>query len=96
MSRLWLKVMKNHRISEQLTSDCAWGEEKEILVEMCKQADLPCPIWLKKHEREYARFRRTSFTPEHFIEEIRFDKLDIEFLDDTDVKRKNKDPRNEF
>ena len=96
MSRLWLKVIKNHRIHEQYTRPCNWGEEKDVLVETCKQADLPCPIWLEKHEREYARFRRTSFTSEHFIEEIRFDKLDLEFIDDTDTQHKTRDPRNEF
>ena len=33
---------------------------------------------------------------EHFIEEVPFDKLEIEFLDDTGEKRRSKDPRNDF
>ena len=60
MSRLWLKVIRDHRIRENLAADCAWGEEKNALVEMCKQADLPCPMWLNKHESEFERFRRTA------------------------------------
>ena len=53
-------------------------------------------MWLEKHRREYADFRRTAFLPEHFIEEVPFDKLEIEFLDDTGEKRRSKDPRNQF
>ena len=96
MSRLWLKVIRDHRIRESLAADCAWGEEKNALVEMCKQADLPCPMWLNKHESEFERFRHTAFLPEHFIEDVSFDRLEIEFLDDTDRRRKSDDPRNQF
>ena len=96
MARLWLKVIKDHRMREQFTAPCVWGEEKEVLVELCKQADLPCPLWLNKHETEYGRFHRTSFSPEHFVESVDFDKLEIEFLDDTDKKHKSNDPRNQF
>lgn len=96
MARLWLRILKNHRILEQQTAPCSWGEEKEALTEMCKQLDLPCPIWLSKHENEYSAFRRTAFTGDHFIEEIRFDRMEIEFLDDTDKKRRSQDPRNQF
>lgn len=96
MARLWLRVIRDHRISEQTTAPCVWGSEKEVLVEMCKQQDLPCPIWLNKHENEYSSFRRTAFTAEHFIEEVDFDRLEIEFLDDTGKKRKSADPRNQF
>ena len=96
MSRLWLKVIEDHKIADQLAQTCAWGEEREVLIEMCKQLDLPCPIWLPKHESEYEKFRRTAFTREHFIEETAFDRMEIEFLDDTGKKRKSSDPRNQF
>ncbi len=96
MTRLWLKTFKDHRINAQSVSECVWGQQSEVLVEMCKQLDLPCPIWLKKHEGEFDRFRRTSFLPEHFVESVDFDKMEIEFLDDSDKKRKSSDPRNQF
>ena len=96
MSRLWLKVIKEHKIADQVLATCAWGEEQEVLVEMCKQADLPCPIWLNKHLSQYASFRRTAFNPDHFVESVDFDRMEIEFLDDTGKKRKSDDPRNQF
>ncbi len=96
MARLWLKVMKENRIRQQEALPCVWGEEKDVLVELCKTLDLPAPIWLSKHESEYARFRRTSFKPEHFIESVEFDAMEIEFLDDTGKRHKSDDPRNQF
>ena len=96
MSRLWTRVIRNHRIVQQATAPCAWGEEEPVLVELCREFDIPCPIWLNKHRREFEGFRRTAFLPEHFMEEISFDKLEIEFLDDENKKRRSNDPRNQF
>jgi len=36
----------------------------------------------------------TAFTRDHFLEDVPFDRLEIEFIDD--ARRKNKDPRNDF
>lgn len=96
MSRLWLKIITEQKIVDQYVAPCLPGEEKDVLVDMCKGADLPCPIWLNKHLTQYDRFRRTAFTSEHFVEEIGFDRMEIEFLDDTGKKRKSTDPRNQF
>lgn len=96
MARLWARIIKNHRIDRQDTYPCIWGEEDEALTYLCKSFDIPKPIWLPKHEREYEAFRRTAFTGDHFVEEIDFDRFEIEFLDDTGKKRKSADPRNQF
>ena len=96
MTRLWLKIIKNHRIDRHFTAPCEYGDIKSCLNEMCREADLPCPIWLDKHENEFLRFRKTAFSPDHFIESVDFDRLEIDFLDDSDTKRKSADPRNQF
>jgi len=96
MARLWLKIIKNHKIQLQETCPVVWGGEKDALTEMCRQLDLPCPLWLNKHINEYQSFRRTAFTREHFMEETSFERMEIEFLDDTGKKRKSDDPRNQF
>lgn len=36
----------------------------------------------------------TAFTADHFVEEIHFERMEIEFIDD--VRRKSGDPRNDF
>lgn len=96
MSRLWLRLIKKHRIEKQDTCPCLWGEEKDALTELCHQFDVPVPIWLGKQEHEWEDFRRTAFTQDQFVEEIHFDRMEIEFLDDTGKKRVSRDPRNDF
>ena len=62
MSRLWMRLIRHHRIDRQDTIPCLWGEEKDALAELCHQFDVPVPIWLDKQEHEWADFRRTAFS----------------------------------
>ncbi len=96
MSRLWIRLIRQHRIMKQQTIDCPWGGEQEALREVCRALDVPVPIWLNKNENEYEQFRRTAFTADSFVESIHFDRMEIEFLDDDDKKRRSPDPRNVF
>lgn len=96
MSRLWVKLMKHHKMAVNETIECAWGDQQQALVDLCREMDVPAPMWLSKHEFEFEQFRHTAFTKDHFIEEVSFDKMEIEFLDDTGKKRRSSDPRNQF
>ena len=96
MPRLWARIINRHRIERQATYDCQYSEAEEALTELCREFDIPRPIWLEKHCREYEEFRRTQFLPEHFMEEVPFQKLEIEYLDDDDRSRRSRDPRNQF
>ena len=96
MSRLWVRVIRDHRIAESETRPCAPDEAAEVLTEICRGLDIARPIWLRKHETEWANFARTAFRPEHFVESVDFDRLEVEFLPDDDKKRRSADPRNQF
>ena len=96
MARLWAKIIVKHRIYKQATEPCTFEEIPQALNKICKDFDIPAPMWLGKQEREIEMFRLTSFGPDNFIEEVDFQKLEIEFLEDTDKKRKSNDPRNQF
>ena len=96
MSRIWVRLVRRHRIVTQETAPCAWGEEKDVLRELCREMDVPAPMWLPKNEREYDQFHRTAFTADNFIESLRFDRMEIEFLDDSGHSRSSADPRNAF
>lgn len=96
MARLWVRVIRRQRIDRQEAWPCAWGEEHKALEEALGVLDLPVPMWLNKHEREWRDFRRTAFLPEHFVEAVEFERLEIEYLDDSGKKRKSADPRNQF
>lgn len=96
MARLWAKIIVNHRIARQLTGPCSFEDAESALTELCREFDIPNPIWMGKHEREFEEFRHTAFLPEHFMEEVPFQKLEIEYLDDENKKRRSNDPRNQF
>ena len=96
MSRLWVRLIRHHHIAAQAAAPCAWGEEKQALVELCRQFDAPAPMWLNKHENEFEQFRHTAFTADHFVEDISFDRMEVEFLEDDGKKHKSSDPRNDF
>ena len=96
MPRLWAKIIQKNRIQRQATWECPYEDVDEALTELCREFDIPRPIWLDKHRREYDEFRRTRFLPEHFMEDVPFQRLEIEYLDDTGVTRRSNDPRNQF
>ena len=96
MPRLWAKIIRRQRIERQDTAECALEEVQDALTELCREFDIPRPLWLNKHSREFEEFRRTRFLPEHFMEEVPFQRLEIEFLEDDDRVRRSNDPRNQF
>ena len=96
MPRLWARIIKKHRIDRQATAECPREGVEDALTELCHEFDIPRPIWLNKHQREFDEFRRTQFLPEHFMEDVPFQRLEIEFLEDDDRTRKSNDPRNQF
>ena len=96
MARLWARIIIKQRIAQQGTVPCTPDGVDEALTELCREFDIPCPLWLRKHENEFEAFRHTAFLPEHFMEEVPFQKLEIEYLDDEGGRRKSNDPRNQF
>ena len=91
MPRLWARIIKNQRIEQQMTAFCTLDETEETLTEICRAFDIPRPLWLNKHCREFGEFRRTRFLPEHFMESVPFDRMEVEFID-PDKKKKNPNP----
>jgi len=87
MYKLWAKKIKNNEIKTSIVvknKEAISLEEKrdKCMSEICQKLDLSVPIWLKKHELEFSQFKYVIFTCQDFIDEIDFDKLEIELLDD--------------
>ena len=36
---------------------------------------------LPRHLRDYERFRQMRFLPEHFVESVSFDRMEVEYID---------------
>lgn len=61
------------RFSKQLES---------CLLQLCRELDVPIPLWLEKNTKEFARFHQTVFFRESYAEPVKFDRFRIRWLDD--------------
>lgn len=90
--RLWARKIRGQRIIMSETVPCDPTDLQDALLELCRRMDVPRPLWLNKHEKEYNAFGRTAFSQDHFIESIPFTKLEIELIVPESLKKKG--PRN--
>ena len=91
---LWVKEIRHHRIDRQATAPCTRDDPQDALEEACRRLDIPKPLWLDKHQREWDEFGMTRFLPDAFFESVSFERLEIEYIDPDAKKRKSQDPRN--
>ena len=61
-SRLWGRIIKNHRIERSETVDIEGGDIEAAFVEICRRFDVQRPIQLPKHNREFEKFGRTFYS----------------------------------
>lgn len=88
MFRLWAKIIVSGKIVKNMTienPDSSLNRTKKIfsaLDEVCYAYDLSKPLWLDKNIREFKKNSRTRFTKDNFVDEIEFDSLDIEVIEE--------------
>ncbi len=93
MTKLWARAILKHRIARSETVEFT-GDLTQAVHELCQKLDISRPLFLQKHEREWRDFQQTSFTRDHFVESIPFDKIEIERIDTDAPRKKSMDPRN--
>lgn len=85
MFRLWGKIWKD----SHMVRDTVYEEESDDtrthkifrgLDEICHEFDLGKPIWLDMTVSEFQRHSKARFYQDSFIEEIEFDYLEIQVL----------------
>ncbi|MCM1189689.1 MAG: hypothetical protein NC541_10395 [bacterium] len=87
MFRLWAKTFRdNHMLRdiciEDGSDDTRTHKIFRALDEICLQFDLSKPIWLDKTVAEFKRHRKTRFTQDNFIDNIDFDYLEIQVIEE--------------
>ena len=50
---------------------------EDCFVRLSRELDIPIPLWLKKNTNEFARYRKTFFPAEQFIDKVNFDKYEV-------------------
>lgn len=87
MFRLWGKIWKDNHLMQD-TVICDDREDTRThkifhaLDEICLQFDLGKPIWLDANVRDFQRHSRTRFSQDNFVEQIGFDYLEIQMIEE--------------
>ncbi|MGI6161044.1 MAG: hypothetical protein ACOYJD_03345 [Christensenellales bacterium] len=76
--RIWSLLKKNQKIIASSLDEFDSPSLFEIMEQVCPVFDIPHPLIIEKHEREFANFSRTIFKPSDFIETVSFDTFEIE------------------
>lgn len=87
MFRLWGKIWQDNRMQKDTTicddtQDTRTHKIFHALDEICAQFDLGKPIWLDSNIREFQHHSKTRFTQDNFIEQIPFDFLEIQVIEE--------------
>lgn len=88
MFRLWVKIIDSAKIVKNMTienSDSSLNRTKKIfqaIDEACYAYDLSKPLWLDKNISEFKKSSKTRFTKDNFVDEIDFDFLEIEVIEE--------------
>ena len=85
--KIWGKIWKNNHLQKDIviTDDSEDTRTHKIfraLDEICIHYDLSRPIWLDATVREFKKHSRARFGQDAFIEEIDFDYLEIQVLEE--------------
>ncbi len=81
--RLYGRIIKDTKlIKEAVAVEADEGSSfrdrlEKCLVDLCRDIDIPVPIWMKKNTKEFGLFRKTFFTREQFVEKVDFDRFEI-------------------
>lgn len=88
MFRVWVKIIDSGKIVKNITienSDSSLNRTKKIfhaIDEACYAYDLSKPLWLDKNISEFKKSSKTRFTKDNFVDEIDFDYLEIEIIEE--------------
>ncbi|MBO2515752.1 MAG: hypothetical protein CW338_00550 [Clostridiales bacterium] len=86
---IWVRLMKRNRIEKDITQPCARDEWEGALEEACHRLDVPRPLVIDKHRRDWEAFSQTRFLPDHFIESVSFDRMEVEYINPEEKKKFN-------
>ena len=82
MIRLWAKTTKGHKITKNYIYESIDNFSYETFYlhvqELCHKMDIPTPVVLDFHIKNFINFNNCVFLPRDFVESIAFDKLIIE------------------
>ena len=88
--RLWVRLMKRHRVERDALIECEHENAEEALRELLPSLDLSQPMWLPRHRQDWEEYSLTRFRPEHFVESVDFDYMEVSFIFPENEKKARK------
>lgn len=85
--RIWLKIVSDNcvlrdTVIEDYSSETRTHKIKKAVEEACRAFDLSLPIWYRKNISEFKRHSRCRFTKDNFIDELCFDYLEMQVIEE--------------
>ncbi len=87
MFRLWVRlVADNHLLKDMVVCDesqeTRTHKVMNAIEKACYEMDLSKPIWLDSTVKDFQRHAKCRFTKDCFIEEVPFDYMEINVIDE--------------
>lgn len=85
--KIWFKIWKDTRLLqaetiEDYSEDTRTHKIFNAVEEACLRFDLGKPIWLDANIGEFKRHAKTRFSKDNFVEEIEFDYLEMQVMEE--------------
>lgn len=85
--RIWIKEFKDNRmlkdtVIENHDKDTRTHKVFHSLEQACRFFDLGIPIWLDKNIKEFQKHSKTKFYQDNFIEQLDFDYLEFQVIEE--------------
>lgn len=71
------KTIKHAKVEVDKEGQSFRDALEECLIGLCRELDIPVPLWLRKNTNEFGAFHRTFFSDEQFVEKVDFDRFEI-------------------
>lgn len=88
--QLWVRLCSRHRVLRDVVVPCTRDGARDALLEACRLLDLSRPLWLNRHDADWASFGLTRFLPEHFVDSVPFEYMEVSYVAPEDDKKKRR------
>jgi len=76
------KTLYRHNVADTCEPSAGFRDRLEnCLLALCKEADVPVPIWLSRNSTELARFKKTNFFADQFTETVAFERFELTIVE---------------
>ena len=87
MFRLWGKIWKDNHLLQDTVYENARDDTRthkvfQGLDSICHTFNIGVPIWLELNIKDFQMFHKVRFTQDSFIEQIEFDYLELQVIEE--------------